>query len=121
MEKRYGESGQQKKVAELEKLNALIEQKLTLTERELSEQRAKVAEKDKDFKEAQKDGYSLRMELQQLKQQAKADENDHHDAIDELRRTHQTELQKWKQVEQNSDAGSQKDVKEEKKWQKDRQ
>lgn len=67
LEKRYGESGQQKKIAELEKLNALIEQKLTLTERELSEQRAKFAEKDKDFKEAQKDGYALRMELQQLK------------------------------------------------------
>jgi hypothetical protein len=64
MEKRYGESGQQKKVAELEKLNALIEQKLALTE---PEQRTKLTEKDKDFKEAQKDGYSLRMELQQLK------------------------------------------------------
>lgn len=67
MEKRYGESGQQKKVAELEKLNALLEQKFSLTERELSEQRAKFSEKDKDFKEAQKDGYALRMELQQLK------------------------------------------------------
>jgi hypothetical protein len=52
LEKRYGESGQQKKVAELEKLHALLEQKLTLTERELLDQRAKVAEKDKDFKEA---------------------------------------------------------------------
>jgi hypothetical protein len=121
MEKRYGESGQQKKVAELEKLNALMEQKFSLTERELSEQRAKLAEKDKDFKEAQKDGYALRMEIQQLKQQAKADENDHHDAIEELRRAHQAELQKWKQAEPSSDQGSQKDVKEEKKWQKDRQ
>jgi len=67
MEKRYGESGQQKKVAELEKLNALLEQKYSLTERELSDLRAKFAEKDKDFKDAQKDGYSVRMELQQLK------------------------------------------------------
>jgi len=67
MEKRYGESGQQKKVAELEKLNALLEQKFSLTERELSDLRGKFAEKEKDFKEAQKDGYSLRMELQQLK------------------------------------------------------
>ena len=52
LEKRYGESGQQKKVAELEKLNALVEQKLVLTERELAEQRVKLTEKDKDFKEA---------------------------------------------------------------------
>lgn len=32
MEKRYSDSSQQKKLTEMEKLHALIEQKLTLTE-----------------------------------------------------------------------------------------
>ena len=56
------------------------------------------------------------MELQQLKQQMKSDENEHHDAMEELKKAHQIEIQKWKQAEQYSDQGSQKDAKEEKKW-----
>jgi hypothetical protein len=51
MEKRYADTSQQKKLTEMEKLHALIEQKQTLTEQDLTDQKAKLAEKDKDLKE----------------------------------------------------------------------
>ena len=41
----------QKKVGETEKLNALIEQKLKLTEQDLIDQKSKLQDKDKDLKE----------------------------------------------------------------------
>lgn len=51
MQKRQADSSQNKKFTELEKLNALIEQKLTLTEQDLSDRKNKLTEKDKDLKE----------------------------------------------------------------------
>jgi len=47
----------QKKLGEYEKLNALIEQKLQLTQQDLTEHKNKLAEKDIDLKELQKEHY----------------------------------------------------------------
>jgi len=47
----------QKKLGEYEKLNALIEQKLQLTQQDLTEHKNKSTEKDKDFKDLQKEHY----------------------------------------------------------------
>ena len=52
-----------KKVSEFEKLNALIEQKLTLTEKELEDYKTKYSNKDKDYKEVNKELYNSRKEL----------------------------------------------------------
>ncbi len=41
----------------MEKLNALIEQKLTLTQQDLNDYKNKLTEKDKDLKEIQKEQY----------------------------------------------------------------
>ena len=50
-------------MAEFEKLNALIEQKLTLTEKELEDYKKKYSQKDQDYKEVNKELYSSRKEL----------------------------------------------------------
>ena len=57
MEKRYSESSNAKKLMEQEKLHALLEQKLKLTEKESEDFRTKLAEKDKDMKDLQKEYY----------------------------------------------------------------
>ena len=48
---------------EFEKLNALVEQKLTLTENELGEYKGKYNLKDQDYKEVNKELYSSRKEV----------------------------------------------------------
>lgn len=63
---RSREDDELKKNTEFTKLNALIEQKLELTEKELSEYKAKYAAKDADFKEVNKELHRTRKELQQL-------------------------------------------------------
>ena len=50
-------------MSEFEKLNALIEQKLTLTEKELEDYKTKYSNKDKDYKEVNKELYNSRKEL----------------------------------------------------------
>lgn len=57
MEKKYADTSQQKKINEMEKLHALIEQKLKLTEQDLTDTKLKLSEKDRDLKELQKDYY----------------------------------------------------------------
>ena len=59
-----------KKNTEFNKLNALIEQKLELTEKELLEYKAKYAAKDADFKEVNKELNKTRKELQTLTNKA---------------------------------------------------
>jgi len=54
---RQTDSSLQKKLGEYEKLNALIDQKLQLTQQDLTEHKNKLTEKDKDFKELQKEHY----------------------------------------------------------------
>lgn len=58
-----------KKVNEFEKLNALIEQKLQLTEKELLEYKSKYSSKDADYKEINKELFNSKKELQQLTNQ----------------------------------------------------
>lgn len=53
-----------KKSNEFDKLNALIEQKLQLTENELAEYKNKYAAKDLDYKEINKELYNSRKEVQ---------------------------------------------------------
>ncbi len=53
-----------KKATEFEKLYALIEQKLQLTENELAEYKVKYSSKDQDYKEVNKELYSCRKEVQ---------------------------------------------------------
>lgn len=52
-----------KKNSEFNKLNALIEQKLEMTEKELSDYKAKYSAKDADFKEVNKELNKTRKEL----------------------------------------------------------
>ena len=59
-----------KKNTEFTKLNALIEQKLEMTEKELSDYKAKYAAKDTDFKEVNKELNRTRKELQSLTNKA---------------------------------------------------
>lgn len=63
---RSREDDDYKKNTEFNKLNALIEQKLELTERELTEYKAKYSAKDADFKEVNKELNRTRKELQSL-------------------------------------------------------
>lgn len=67
MESRYADNSQLKKVTEMEKLHALIEQKLHLTEKDLADQKTKLTDKDKDLKELQKSYYQTRIELSETK------------------------------------------------------
>jgi hypothetical protein len=55
-----------KKSAEFEKLIALIEQKLQLTEKELSEYKTRYTTKDQDYKDINKELYQARKEAQTL-------------------------------------------------------
>lgn len=70
-----------KKNTEFNKLNALIEQKLELTEKELLDYKAKYAAKDADFKEVNKELNRTRKELQTLTNKAHLQEQTHQDEI----------------------------------------
>ncbi len=52
-----------RKATEFEKLYALIEQKLQLTENELGEYKVKYSSKDQDYKEVNKELYNCRKEV----------------------------------------------------------
>ena len=60
---REREDVQERQGSELSKLNALIEQKLQLTEKELAELKAKYATKDADLREMSKTLQSTRKQL----------------------------------------------------------
>ena len=60
-----------RKSNEFDKLHALIDQKLHLTERELAEYKVKYQSKDLESKEASKELYATRKELQNLESQIK--------------------------------------------------
>ena len=70
-----------KKNTEFNKLNALIEQKLELTERELSEYKQKYSEKDKDFRDVNKELNRTRKELQTLTSKAHVAETSYQEEI----------------------------------------
>lgn len=55
-----------KKTAEFEKLQALIEQKLQLTEKELNEYKTRYNAKDQDYKDINKELYQAKKENQTL-------------------------------------------------------
>lgn len=69
-----------RKAAEFDKLQALIDQKLQLTERELADCRAKLGAREAEVKELTKEMYSAKKETQALQallsrsEQEKADE-----------------------------------------------
>ena len=81
-----------KKTNEFEKLNALIEQKLQLTEKELTEYKAKYAAKDQDCKEINKELYNSRKEVQQLTNQLHRLESDKNDEIKQLKADFEIQL-----------------------------
>ena len=70
MRNRSREEDDFKKNTEFNKLNALIEQKLELTERELAEYKTKYSSKDADFREVNKELNRTRKELQALTSKA---------------------------------------------------
>lgn len=94
MQKRQADSSQNKKFTELEKLNALIEQKLTLTEQDLNDHKTKLGEKDKDLKELQKEHYQVRIEIQELKQKLARLDIDHEEELQQLRAKNEKSLAK---------------------------
>ena len=106
MEKRYADTSQQKKMNELEKVHALIEQKLKLTEQDLSDQKTKIAEKDKEMKELQKENYDVRVELQEKKQSLQNIQSEHAEALEELETKHQKEIQKIRDTELSQNPNS---------------
>lgn len=55
-----------RRATEFDKMNALMEQKLQLTETELTEYKSKCSAKDQDYKEMNKELYNCRKEMQQL-------------------------------------------------------
>lgn len=65
-ELKQAEENHFKKAAESDKLHALIEQKMNLTENELREYKQKYLQKDLDLKELGKDLTKTRKELQVL-------------------------------------------------------
>lgn len=98
-----------KKNTEFTKLNALIEQKLELTERELVEYKAKYAAKDADFKEVNKELNKTRKELQLLTNKYHMNESAHQDEVQQLKEDHECkvkslreELEETKSVSSNS-------------------
>lgn len=70
-----------RKAAEYDKLQALIEQKLQLTERELVDCRAKLATREAETKELTKEMYSAKKEAQALLAQLSRSEQDKADEI----------------------------------------
>ncbi|CDW76855.1 guanylate-binding n-terminal domain containing protein [Stylonychia lemnae] len=81
-----------KKTNEFEKLNALIEQKLQLTEKELVEYKQKYSAKDTDYKEINKELYNSRKEVQQLVNQLHRMEQEKNDEIKQLKQEHEFQL-----------------------------
>lgn len=74
-----------KKVNEFEKLNALIEQKLQLTEKELVEQRAKYQAKDTEYRDLNKELFNTKKEVQQATNQLNRLEEEKNDEIRHLK------------------------------------
>ena len=92
-------------------MNALIEQKLELTEKELKDYKAKYQTKDTDFKEVNKELNRTRKELHTLTNQLHIAETEHQDAMHSLKQEHEMKMKELKErVEESkgtsSEAGS---------------
>mmetsp|Transcript_7206 Transcript_7206/g.8653 ORF Transcript_7206/g.8653 Transcript_7206/m.8653 type:complete len:103 (-) Transcript_7206:26-334(-) len=86
-----------KKNTEFNKLNALIEQKLELTERELSEYKTKYSAKDADFREVNKELNRTRKELQSLTSKAHQADSLHQEEVQKLKQDHENKLKAIKE------------------------
>lgn len=89
---RSREEDEFKKNTEFTKLNALIEQKLELTERELGEYKAKYNSKDADFKEVNRELNKTRKELQLLTNKAHLSESAHLEEVQQLKDEYEGKL-----------------------------
>ena len=90
------EEDELRKMSELEKLNALIEQKLQLTENELSEFKTRLDTKERDLKELNKELHTSRKEIQGLNQKLYEAQNKKKEEMQEMRDTYEkriTEMQ----------------------------
>lgn len=89
---KQAEADSYRRGSEFEKMNALMEQKLQLTESELAEYKSKCAAKDADYKEANKELYSCRKEIQQLTNSLHRLEQDKNDEIKSLKAEHEVQV-----------------------------
>ena len=87
-----------KKVNEFEKLNALIEQKLQLTEKELVEQRAKYQAKDTEYRDLNKELFNTKKEVQQATNQLNRLEEEKNDEIRHLKQSYEQQILQLNQV-----------------------
>ncbi|TNV74847.1 hypothetical protein FGO68_gene12894 [Halteria grandinella] len=84
-----------KKSNEHMKLQALIEQKLQLTEKELYECKAKYNLKDQDYKEVNKELYQVKKENQAILSQVQKVEQDKHDELRALKEEHEVVVKEF--------------------------
>ena len=81
-----------KKNTEFNKLNALIEQKLEMTEKELTEYKAKYSAKDSDFKEVNKELNKTRKELQNMTNKVHQGETTHQEDMHDLKQEYDNKI-----------------------------
>ena len=86
-----------KKNTEYNKLNALIEQKLEMTEKELTDYKAKYQAKDADFKEVNKELNRKLKELQNMTNKAHLSEQLHQEEIQQLKQDYESKMKAMKE------------------------
>ena len=91
-ERRSEDSSHEKALSEHSKLNALLEQKVALTERELQEYKAKCTTKDQELRQLQQEHYQVRVELQESKQQLTDVTREHQQELAKLTEEHERQL-----------------------------
>ena len=82
---RNREEDEYKKNSEYDKLNALMEQKVEMIEKEMSDYKIKFTAKDADFKEVNKELNRTRKELQNLTNKNHQIETEYQEQIKELK------------------------------------
>ena len=94
---RNREEDEFRKNTEFSKLNALIEQKLELTEKELKDYKTKYQAKDTDFKEVNKELNRTRKELHTLTNKLHLVETEHQETVRALKQENEARMKEIKE------------------------
>lgn len=90
---RQREDDEFRKNVEYQKLNALFEQKLTMTESDLKEYKAKWAQKEADLREINKELMLSKKEVLSYSDKLRVMEREHSEEIAKVKQEHETKLQ----------------------------
>ena len=112
------EEDELRKMSELEKLNALIEQKLQLTENELSDFKTRLDNKERDLKELNKELHASRKEIQGLNQKLYEAQNKKKEELQEMRETYEKRIT---EMQTNLSVSQQDEGEKAQQWQRERE